>query len=346
MRRRCASSVTPTGPAMSDGRMLSPWLRRFLVDYIVTERRLARNTQKSYRDTFTLLLPFISAKVRKPVDRLDVEDVAASRVLQFLAHLEQDRGCSVQTRNQRLTAIRSFARFVAGRDPARLAWCMQIRAIATKKTAALPISWMSREEMEALLEVPDRQTLRGRTEHALLLFLYNTGARVSEVTGLQAGDLQIGRRDGRHALVTLRGKGGKIRQCPLWPRTEDVLAELVPGRPDGDAVFLSRHRKPYTRFGVYRLVERCAARVPSLATKAITPHVVRHTSACHLLQAGIDLNTIRAWLGHVSLDTTNIYAEIDLQMKAEAMALCDAGQPVPNRPWKEDKGVIAFLNAL
>ena len=124
------------GPTMSDGRTLSPWLRRFLVDYIVTERRLARNTQKSYRDTFTLLLPFISAKVRKPADRLDVEDVAAPRVLQFLAHLEEDRGCSVQTRNQRLTAIRSFARFVAGRDPARLAWCMQIRAIATKKAAA------------------------------------------------------------------------------------------------------------------------------------------------------------------------------------------------------------------
>lgn len=331
---------------MGSGRMLSPWLRRFLVEYVVTERRLARNTQKSYRDTFTLLLPFISTKARKPVDRLDVEDVSASRVRQFLVHVEEDRGCSVQTRNQRLTAIRSFARFVAGRDPARLAWCMQIRAIATKKAAAQPVSWMCREDMEALLAVPDRQTHRGRTEHALLLFLYNTGARVSEVTGLQVGDLQIAQRDGRHALVTLRGKGGKIRQCPLWPRSRDILAELVRGRSDGDAVFLSRHRKPYTRFGVYRLVERCAAHVPSLAERSITPHVVRHTSACHLLQAGVDLNTIRAWLGHVSLDTTNIYAEIDLQMKADAMALCDAGQPTPDRPWKEDKGVIAFLKAL
>ena len=331
---------------MGSGRMLSPWLRRFLVEYVVTERRLARNTQKSYRDTFTLLLPFISTKARKPVDRLDVEDVSASRVRQFLVHVEEDRGCSVQTRNQRLTAIRSFARFVAGRDPARLAWCMQIRAIATKKAAAQPVSWMCREDMEALLAVPDRQTPRGRTEHALLLFLYNTGARVSEVTGLQVGDLQIAQRDGRHALVTLRGKGGKIRQCPLWPRSRDILAELVRGRSDDDAVFLSRHRKPYTRFGVYRLVERCAAHVPSLAERSITPHVVRHTSACHLLQAGVDLNTIRAWLGHVSLDTTNIYAEIDLQMKADAMALCDAGQPTPDRPWKEDKGVIAFLKAL
>jgi len=331
---------------MRNSRTLGPWLRRFLADYVVTERHLARNTQESYRDSFRLLLPFISAKIRKPTDRLDVEDIAPSRVLQFLAHLEEDRGCSVQTRNQRLTAIRSFARFVASRDPARLDWCAQIRAITTKKAASQPISWMTKVEMEAVLAVPCRQTLRGRTEYALLLFLYNTGARVSEVTKLQVGALQIGRHGGNHALVTLRGKGDKFRQCPLWPRTEEMLGELVQGRANSAPVFLSRHRKPYTRFGVYRLVERCAARVPTLAARAITPHVIRHTSACHLLQAGVDLNTIRAWLGHVSLDTTNIYAEIDIEMKAKAMALCDAGVSAPDRPWKEDKGVIAFLNAI
>ena len=331
---------------MREPRTLGPWLRRFLADYIVTERRLARNTQQSYRDSFALLLPFVSAKARKPVDRLAVADLAPSRVLQFLTHLEEERACSVQTRNQRLAAIRSFARFVASRDPAHLDWCTQIRAIATKKAMPRPISWITRDEMEALLAVPDRRTPRGRTEHALLLFLYNTGARVSEATRLKAGDLELGRGDGAHALVTLRGKGGKLRQCPLWPRTENALGELEHRPTDGDDVFISRHRRPYTRFGVYRLVERCAARVPSLADRAITPHVVRHSSACHLLQAGIDLNTIRAWLGHVSLDTTNIYAEIDLEMKAKAMALCDAGESATDRPWKEDKGVIAFLNAI
>ena len=118
------------------------------------------------------------------------------------------------------------------------------------------------------------------------------------------------------------------------------------GRAAGDAVFLSQQRRPYTRFGVYRLVERCAARVPSLAARRITPHNIRHTSACHLLQAGIDLNTIRAWLGHASLDTTNIYAEIDLEMKAKAMALCDAAPSRPDRPWKTNKGLMAFLVAL
>ena len=346
MKRRSASTATSMERAMRDPRTLGPWLRRFLADYIVIERHLAGNTQKSYRDSFKLLLPFISAKVHKPVDRLDVEDLTPSRVLQFLAHLEEERDCAVQTRNQRLTAIRSFARFVASRDPVHLAWCAQIRAITTKKATPQPVSWMAKDEMEALLAVPDRRTPQGRVEYALLLFLYNTGARVSEATRLEVGNLQISRHGDNHALVTLRGKRDRIRQCPLWPRTEDALRKLSQGRANGDPVFLSRHRKRYTRFGVYRLVERCAARVPALATRAISPHVVRHTSACHLLQAGVDLNTIRAWLGHVSLDTTNIYAEIDLQMKAKAMALCDAGDAAPNRPWKEDKGVIAFLNSI
>ena len=331
---------------MSEPRTLGPWLRRFLAEHIVTERNLARNTQKSYRDTFALLLPFVGARTRKPVDRLTVSDLTARRVLQFLAHLEDDRGCSAQTRNQRLTAIRAFARFVASRDPAHVEWSANIRAIVLKKATPQPITWLSKDEMKALLKVPDRRTPRGRIEHALLLFLYNTGARVSEATELVAGNVQIGRRDGGHALVTIRGKGGKRRQCPLWPRTESALAELIQGREAGDAVFVSRQRRPYTRFGVYRLVERCAGGVQTLAGRKVTPHVVRHTSACHLLQAGVDLNTIRAWLGHASLDTTNIYAEIDLEMKAKAMALCDAAESGPDRPWKENKGLMAFLGAL
>ena len=331
---------------MSDPRTLGPWLRRFLTEYIVTERNLARNTQKSYRDTFTLLLPFVGTKTRKPADRLTVQDLTAHCVRQFLDHLENDRGCSVQTRNQRLTAIRAFVRFVASRDPGHLEWSASIRAIASKKATPQPIGWLSKTEMKALLEVPDRHSPRGRVEHALLLFLYNTGTRVSEATQLVAGNLQIGQRDGRHPLVDIRGKGGKQRQCPLWPQTEGVLAELVKDLAPGDAVFLSRHRKPYTRFGVYRLVERCAARVPSVAGRRITPHTIRHTSACHLLQAGIDLNTIRAWLGHASLDTTNIYAEIDLELKAKALALCDGAEPGPDRPWKENKRLMAFLGAL
>src|SRR5215469_10263786 len=206
MKHRSASTATSMEETMPDPRTLGPWLRRFLADYIAIERHLASNTQKSYRDSFKLLLPFVSAKLHKPVDRLDVEDLSPSRVLQFLAHLEEERDCSVQTRNQRLTAIRSFARFVASRDPVHLAWYAQIRAITTKKAAPQPISWMTKDEIEALLAVPDRQTPQGRAEHALLLFLYNTGARVSEATRLQVGNLQIGRHGNNRALVALCGK--------------------------------------------------------------------------------------------------------------------------------------------
>src|SRR5260370_785422 len=331
---------------MPERESLGPWLRRFLVEYIVTERNLARNTRTSYRDTFSLLLPFVSRKLRRPVDRLAVRDLTSGLVLKFLAHLEEDRGCSVRTRNQRLAAIRAFARFVSSRDPAHVEWCGHIRAIASKKSMPQPVGWLTRAEMEAMLAVPDRNTARGRNEYALLLFLYNTGARVSEATQLKVSDLQIGRRSGGHDLATLHGKGGKMRQCPLWPETEHVLAGEIIDRVAEDAVFLSRLGKPFTRFGVYRLIERCAARVPELADRTITPHVIRHTTACHLVLAGVDINTVRAWLRHVSISTTNIYAEIDLTLKANAVALCEVGQPRPGRSWKEDKDLMAFLKSL
>ena len=331
---------------MRDLVTLGPWLRRFLTEHIVTERNLARNTRKSYRDTFSLLLPFISGKVRRPVDRLAVVDLTSGRVLQFLAHLEDDRGCSARTRNQRLAAIRAFARFVGSRDPAQVEWCGHIRAIAAKKSIAEPVGWLSRPEMEAMLAVPDRRTARGRSEYALLLFLYNTGARVTEAAQMKVRDLQIGSGNGGHDLATLHGKGGRLRQCPLWPETERALAGEIVGRAADDAVFVSRLGRPFTRFGVYRLIARCAARVPNLADRTITPHVIRHTTACHLVLAGVDINTIRAWLGHVSISTTNIYAEIDLTLKANAVALCEVGQPRPARSWKEDKDLMAFLKAL
>lgn len=331
---------------MRDLVTLGPWLRRFLCEYIVTERNLARNTQKSYRDTFSLLLPFVSGKLRKPPERLAVCDLTSQHVLQFLTHLEDERECSVQTRNQRLAAIRAFARFIGSRDPAHVEWCGHIRAIASKKTMPQPVGWLTRAEMEAMLGVPDRKTSRGRSEYALLLFLYNTGARVSEATQLKVSDLQIGRGARGHDLATLHGKGGRTRLCPLWPETERALADEVSGRAADDAVFVSRLGKPFTRFGVYRLIERCAARVPELADRTITPHVIRHTTACHLVLAGVDINTIRAWLGHVSISTTNIYAEIDLTLKANAVALCEVGQPRRARSWKEDKDLMAFLKAL
>ena len=231
---------------------LGSWLRRFLSEYIVTERNLARNTQKSYRDTFNLLLPFVSRKLHRPVDRLAVRDLTSPIVLQFLTHLEAARGCSAQTRNQRLAAIRSLARFVASRDPAYVEWCGHMRSIASKKAAQQPVGWLSKAETDAMLKASQQKTSRSETEHALLLFLYNTGARVSEVTEMKVGDLQMGCRGGGHALATLHGKGGKTRQCPLWPETERVLARLVDGRAADEPVFLSQ--TPRAIYTVWRLL--------------------------------------------------------------------------------------------
>lgn len=336
---------------MSDIQSLGLWLRRFFEEYLVTERNLARNTQLSYRDTFKLLLAFAADRLRKPVERLQVRDLGAELTLAFLAHLENQRACSPQSRNQRLTALRTFARFVGSRSPAHLEWCAQVRALPFKKATPRPIEYLEKDEIDALLEAPGRATSQGRRDSTLLLFLYNTGARADEVAQLRVGDLQhFGEGAKATALVTLRGKRGKQRQCPLWPRTAGGLAELVAGRVDQDFVFLNRRGQPITRFGIGRIVgrngEAAAKRVPSLRRKNVTPHVLRHSTATHLLRAGVDLNTIRAWLGHVKLDTTNIYAEIDFEAKARAIALCDQAASEGPPTWKKDAGIMAFLQTL
>ena len=326
--------------------MLSPWLRRFFTEHISTERNLAVNTRKSYRDTFVMLLPYIATHSRKSVERLLISDITAQRVLGFLNHIETERGCTAQTRNQRLSAIRVFTRYVCSRNPACVEWAGSLRAIVNKKTRPGQVSWLTKDQIESILEVPNTRKFRGRVEYALLLFLYNTGARVSEAIGLSVSNLQFGQNNGRHALVTIMGKGGKLRQCPLWPRTEKALLELVDNKLDSDPVFVSQLGQSYTRFGVYRLVQRCAAAVPELSQRNITPHVMRHSCACHLLRAGVDLNTIRSWLGHVSLDTTNIYVAIDLDMKVDAMRICDTVEIKSPPSWKQDTKTMAFLNSL
>lgn len=302
---------------------LGPWVRRFLLEHLVAERNLSRNTQASYRDTLALLLPFASKHGGRAIDRMTVEDLTPSIVRQFLDHLEHDRQCSGVTRNQRLASIRSLARFIGIRSPAHVAWCAEIRATPFKKTAKTVIGYLEKAEMDALLAQPDQRTSLGDRDHALLLFLYNSGARADEAAKLTIDNLQLGAQ----SSVRLHGKGNKFRTCPLWPVTTTSLSRLVARRSKSDAVFLNRINHPLTRFGIHRLVthyaELASKTVPSLATKRVSPHTIRHTTAVHLLRAGVDINTIRAWLGHVSLDTTNVYAEVDMEMKAKALARVD-----------------------
>lgn len=326
--------------------LIGPWVRRFLLEHVVTERNLARNTQASYRDTLVLLLPYMSKLQKKAIDRLSVDDLSPSVVRSFLEYVEKERGCGGATRNLRLATIHSLAKFIALHSPEHVAWCSGIRAVPFKKTAKATLSYLDKPEMEALLTTPDLQTSRGRRDYALLLFLYNTGARADEAAHLSVSDITWGSAP----AVRLVGKGNKTRWCPLWSRTADTLKPLVAGRAAQDFVFLNRLGQPLTRFGIYSLVRRAVTQasrgLPSLAAKRISPHCLRHTCAVHLLRSGVDINTIRAWLGHVSLNTTNIYAEVDLEMKAKALARCDLPEEVTTKPWHSDAGLIGFLKAL
>jgi integrase/recombinase XerD len=336
---------------MTDNTMLGPWVRRFLLEHLVGERNLARNTQRSYRDALVLLIPFIANTVRKPVDQLLIDDVTAEHVRLFLQALEQGRRCSVTTRNQRLAVIHALARFIGQQSPEYIAWCGQLRAIPFKKAAQTQITYLEKAEMDALLAAPDRNTAQGRRDYALLLFLYNTGARADEAAQLRIRDLRLARTPQRDpSSVELWGKGNKLRRCPLWSHTASELTTRIEGRALTEPVFLNRCGQPITRFGIHTLVERYANRVatkmPGLAAKRVSPHTIRHTTATHLLRAGVDINTIRAWLGHVSLNTTNIYAETDLEMKAKALAHCEVMELNPTKRWREDKGLMTFLQSL
>jgi site-specific recombinase XerD len=331
---------------MKDETLLGPWVRRFLLEHLVAERNLARNTQVSYRDTLALLLPFASKHGGRAIDRMTVEDLTPSVVRKFLDHLEHDRECSGVTRNQRLATIRSLARFIGMRSPAHVAWCAEIRATPFKKTAKTGVGYLEKAEMDALLAQPDRRTPLGDRDHALLLFLYNSGARADEAAKLTIDSLQLGAQ----SFVLLHGKGNKFRTCPLWPVTATSLSRLIVNRGKSDAVFLNRSNQPLTRFGIHRLVtqyaERASRTVPSMATKRVSPHTIRHTTAVHLLRAGVDINTIRAWLGHVSLDTTHVYAEVDMEMKAKALARVDVSD-LQSRPWRRPlPSLMTFLKTI
>jgi integrase/recombinase XerD len=336
---------------VADITKLGPWVHRFLQEHLISERNLSRNTQRSYRDTLALLIPFAARDANKKVDDLIVVELSEKCVGRFLAHIEEVRGCSTSTRNQRLAAIHAFSHFVAIHSPEHIAWCEQVRAIPFKKCTKRVITYLEKPEMDALLAAPDLKTAQGRRDHLVLLFLYNTGARADEAAQLQIADLDLARAPSRGlSSVRICGKGKKERRCPIWPQTAAELVPAIDGRQSGEHVFLNRYGRPITRFGIHGLVERYSQKIttrfPSLGAKQVSPHCIRHTTATHLLRAGVDINTIRAWMGHVSLDTTNIYAEIDLEMKAAALARCEVKGVKPGRRWKEDKGIMAFLRGL
>ena len=332
---------------------LGKLLHRYFEQHLKLERGMRLATIHSYRDTLRLFLNFTARQARRRITRLTLAELTADRVRAFLRHLEQERGNRVATRNQRLAALRTFFAFVASENPQALQEAQRIANIPMKRTQAPGTHYLERDQIDALfagLPVSGPLALR---DHALLLFLYNTGARAQEAASLRASDLQLA----EPARALLHGKGGKQRSTPLWPRTAKLLKRLLATDPETRKdphrpVFTNRRGAPLTRFGIHKLVRRHTANLPPALGHergSISPHVIRHTTAVHLLEAGVELNVIRAWLGHASIDTTNRYAEINARTKEAALEAClpPTSDSFPQAPiWRDDENLLSWLKSL
>jgi integrase/recombinase XerD len=335
---------------MTTVKPLGPLLHSFFISHLITVKGLRPASVRSYRDTVRLLLLFVAADKRCKVTRLSLHDLTFERVVAFLRYLEENRGNHVRTRNQRLAALHTLSEYIAGRSPEMLEVCQRVAAIPIKRSAPAPTAFLERHEVEDLLRrLPSDGPLALR-DRTLLLFLYNSGARVQEVADLRVEHCDLG----DHPVVRLHGKGDKWRTCPLWEKTAQLLRALVasadpPATPQSP-VFSSRGR-PLTRSGIYKVVRRHASDFddPRLHRR-MSPHVFRHTCAVHLVEAGVELNVIRGWLGHADLTTTNRYAEINTKAKEAALRACEPpgtsegsrGRPV----WRSDETLLNWLASL
>lgn len=335
---------------MTDTRPLGPLVHSFFLDHLVTVRGLRPASVRSYRDTIRLLLCFVAADKKTKITKLSIEDLTFERMLGFLRYLENDRHNHVRTRNQRLAALHTLFDYIATREPQMLDTCQQVAAIPMKRAAPAETHFLERDEVEALFAHLPRTGRLALRDHALLLLLYNTGARAQEVADLRAGHLELGEA----AIVRLHGKGDKWRTCPLWRQTSDLLLELREASNDRSGpdapVFCSTTGKALTRFGIYKIVRRHAGHLDDARTsRRVSPHLFRRTAAMHLLEAGVEVNVIRGWLGHADLTTTNRYAEINTRAKIEALRNTEPGTSAGRRThpvWRSDQTLLNWLSSL
>lgn len=322
-------------------------LQDFFQRRLLAELGASAQTIASYRDAFEMLLRFAEQRIGRPPSALTVTDLDAPLILAFLDNLEEVRGNSPRTRNLRLTAVRSFMRYASIRDPASLPVAQRVLAIPTKRFDRPVLGFLSREEVEAILDSPDRSTFSGQRDAVLFATLYNTGARVSEITRLNVGDVLLDRQ----CALRMHGKGRKERVVPLWKSTAARLREWLTHINAGaeSPVFPNRSGKRLSRSGVeHRLhvaLQTAARRCPSLATRRISPHTMRHTTAMHLLQSGVDVTVIALWLGHEDIATTHHYIEADLAMKEAALRQLEGPPSSPVRFHVGDR-LLAFLEGL
>ncbi len=330
-------------------------LHAFFEDYLKLQKGLRPHTVSSYGDAMRLFLLFVSNDLSCKITRISLDDLSHDRVCRFLNALEQAQGCGIRSRNQRLAALRTFFEYLGGKQPERLAQAQQIVAIPTKRVPLPETFFLERDEIEGIFaRLPSRGrfALRDRT---LLLFLYNTGARVQEVADLRMANIEFTPQ----SRVHLHGKGDKWRVCPLWTETASLLKRLLgessgipaPDRP----VFTAYRGHSLTRFGIYKIVRRhtqhLTQRGSNHPSRRVSPHVLRHSTAVHLLEAGVEVNVIRAWLGHVSLETTHRYAEITIRTKQAALELCappiTKSERYPRQPvWRDDASLLKWLQSL
>lgn len=325
----------------------------FFEDHLKVQKGLRPGSVKSYRDTLKLFLIYVASACHRPVTRLTLADLASERVLEFLRMIETERRNHVATRNQRLAALHTFYRYLAVHHPEILPEAERVEAIPSKRCPAPKTIFLEREEIDAIFKALPKDGALALRDRALLMLLYNSGARVQEVADLRVADVDL---DGP-LRVRLHGKGDKWRSCPLWPETVDLLKqwETVQSGDKTLPLFTSRHFRPLTRFGIYKLVKRHTNSLDTGAldgkSNGVSPHVFRHSLAVGLLEQGVDVNVIRGWLGHVSLDTTHRYAEINLRTKQAAVLAClppvDGLDTHRRRDgWHKDQDLLKWLSSL
>ena len=326
---------------------LSPLLERFFVQRLMNQRQASPHTIKSYRDTFRQLLLFAQRRLKRQPSALHFEQIDAPLVVAFLEDLETGRGVSVRSRNTRLAAVHSFFRYAAFELPTHAEQIQRVLAIPSKRYTRKQVGFLSRDEVDALLAAPDRSTWSGRRDHAFILTAVQTGFRLSEMTGLKRDDFVEG--NGHHLCVV--GKGRKERCTPLAGPTRNVLRRWLqePPRGSDNVLFPSARGNRLSVDGVQYLLDKqratAATQCPSLADKRVTVHLLRHTCAMELLQAGIHRSVIALWLGHERAETTQIYVEATPAMKEQALAMTSPRTGDPGR-YRPPDSLLAFLKSL
>jgi site-specific recombinase XerD len=322
-------------------------VEEFFLDRLIRQRNSSPQTVAAYRDCFRLLFEFAGDRWNKPPDRLVLGDLDAPFVLAFLDHLETDRKNSIRSRNARLAALRSFLRFAALKEPESLALIQRALAIPLKRCSRPLVGFLSHDEVQAIIDAPDSSTWAGQRDQVLWATMYNTGARVSEALGIRVSDVVLASSPSIH----LHGKGRKDRAVPVWPATAAQIRrwltriDSAPGKP----LFPAANGGHLTRSAITdrlkRATQAATTKCASLAGRKISPHTLRHATAMHLLQSGVDITLIALWLGHESPATTHIYVEADLKMKEKALKVVKPATAKKVR-YEPPAGLLAFLQSL